>query len=41
MLNVGAVDKKMAVYCLQLLVLMLLVDNVHPEQPFGGKYTLY
>jgi hypothetical protein len=41
MLNVGAIGKMMVVYCLQLLALMLIVDIVHSEQPFGGKYILY
>ena len=31
----------MAVYCLQVLVLILVVDIVHSEQPFGGNYLLY
>jgi len=41
MFNVGAVGKKIAVYCLQVLVLILIVDIVHSEEPFGGKYILY
>lgn len=42
MLNVGEICKMMGVlvYCLQLLVLMLLVDIVDSAQPFGDRPPL-